>query len=212
VIGQAKGGIVMIKGHLAAAVGIFAASCGHAEQAAAPLSVYGVSENDTLRMRAGPSASAAEVGSIPPNGDGIEPGDPTDNLNWLSVTYKGKTGFVNTSFLAYGAHATRDRLPVRLQCSGTEPFWAIDVGYHRAFANLLFSESKAELSLADPETSRGFASPWLLRGAGDEDANFLLIDAEKCSDGMSDTQYSYSLNAQLGGVLLKGCCEQGSGR
>jgi uncharacterized membrane protein len=202
----------MIRILLAAAVGIFAVSCGHAEQAPAPLSVYGVSGNDTLRMRAGPSSSAAEVGSIPPTGEGIEAGDPTENLNWLSVTYKGKTGFVNTSFLAYGAQAARQRLPVRLQCSGTEPFWAIDVGYHRAFADLLFSDSKEELSLADPETSRGFSSPWYLRGTGDEDANFLLIDAEKCSDGMSDTEYSYSLEAHVGGVLLKGCCEQGSGR
>jgi uncharacterized membrane protein len=200
----------MIKILLAAAVGIFAVSCGRAEPAGATLSVYGVGDNDTLRMRAGPSASTPETGSIPPNGDGIEAGDPTDNLNWLSVTYKGKTGFVNTSFLAYGAQATRDRLPVRLQCFGTEPFWSIDVGYHRALANLVFSESKAELSLADPETSRGFVSPWLLRGEGA--ADFLLIDAKKCSDGMSDTDYSYSLSAEVGGVLLKGCCEQGAGR
>ncbi|MFO1187785.1 MAG: SH3 domain-containing protein, partial [Alphaproteobacteria bacterium] len=46
---------------------------------AGTLSVIGVAPGDTLRLRAGPSPDTDEVGRIPPDADGLEPGEPTSN-------------------------------------------------------------------------------------------------------------------------------------
>lgn len=173
---------------------------------AGTLSVIGVDADDTLRLRAAPSAGAAEVGRIPPDGEGIEPGAPTDNLDWLSVTYAGTTGFVSTHYLAYGARREAARLPVRLECAGTEPFWGISVGYRRAHAELVYAETAAAMTLSEPEAARGFSNPWLLRSSSRAGDGFLLIAAEHCSDGMSDESYPFSVKVEIGETLLKGCC------
>ena len=158
-------------------------------------------------MRASESANAAETGQIPANADGVIPGKASSNLNWLSVTYQGKSGFVNTRYLAYGESVGGYRLPVRLQCSGTEPFWGIQIGYHRAEAEKNYEETKQSLMLGDPIGALGQPNLWLLPSADPKDPNgFLLIEEEKCSDGMSETEYPYSLKVHMGGGLLSGCC------
>lgn len=173
---------------------------------AGTLSVIGVDPGDTLRLRAAPSAGAAEIGRIPPDADGIEPGEPANNLDWLSVTYAGITGFASTHYLAYGSRSEQERLPVRLECSGTEPFWGLDVGYRRAEADLVYAEKQARLALSEPERARGLTNPWLMKLTSRAGDGFLLITAEQCSDGMSDETYPFSLAFEIGGTLLKGCC------
>ena len=96
---------------IGAALAAGVCACEAAENSPAPLSVNGVSGNDTLRMRASESANAAETGQIPANADGVIPGKASSNLNWLSVTYQGKSGFVNTRYLAYGESVGGYRLP-----------------------------------------------------------------------------------------------------
>lgn len=172
------------------------------------LSVSDVPDTDTLAIRSGPSADETRIGDIPANGHGIVAGQPGDNMNWLHVTYGGRTGFVSTRFLSYGDGGNPYGLPVRLQCSGTEPFWTIQIGYRSAYLVFAGSQARTNFALGDPVTAMGQTNVHMLPGAGSDAESFLLIEAETCSDGMSEKEYPYSLKARVDGGLLSGCCER----
>jgi len=183
------------------------AACGE-ENLPMKLSVWDVPSNDTLAIRSGPNADETKIGEIPANGHDIVAGQPIENMNWLRVTYGSRTGFVSTRFLAYGDGMNPYALPVRLQCSGTEPFWGIEIGYRRADMDFAYDETKASIVIGDPVTAMGQPNLHMLPGMGKDAVSFLLIEAEECSDGMSEKQYPYSLRARVGGGLLSGCCEK----
>jgi hypothetical protein len=61
--------------------------------------VIDVSPDDVLNMRSGPAANLSIVGTIPPNGRGVQLAGPCDN-NWCMVDYNGIRGWVNRRFLS----------------------------------------------------------------------------------------------------------------
>lgn len=97
-------------------------------------------------------------------------------------------------------------------CAGTEPFWNLDI-------------SKDKLSLVDhsgglvsmtienkgAKSAAGHLTEYvaLYQGKSLEDSNRfmnVIIKREKCSDGMSDTDFPYSVHILSGSLLLSGCC------
>lgn len=97
-------------------------------------------------------------------------------------------------------------------CSGTEPFWNLNI-------------SKDKLSLVDhsgglvsmtvenkgAKSAAGHLSEYiaLYQGRSLEDSNRfmnVIIKRENCSDGMSDTDFPYSVHILSGSLLLSGCC------
>lgn len=100
--------------------------------AATALKVQGVRSDDVLKMRAGPSAKARVVGSIPHDAKGIKALRGTRRRgsdNWSFVEYRGKQGWVARRFLALdegeGGAALKGKRGLR--CHGTEPHWRLDL-------------------------------------------------------------------------------------
>ena len=179
--------------------------------AAAPdpgVSVVGVGPRDVLNLRAQPDARSALVGSLPHNArDLVVVAQATETLDWVMVQKGRMRGWANARFLAYGDPLQQHRLPLRLHCAGTEPFWGIEVGYGRADAHLAFDDRHQRLALETPMPAAARPTLWLLPGRGPRDAaTFLLLERRVCSDGMSDARYAFSVAARLGDVLLSGCC------
>jgi uncharacterized membrane protein len=90
---------------------------------------------------------------------------------------------------------------------GTEPFWSVTV-------------SKSGITYSSPEKKLKFPYVTPLKAAGRPDdlvrvyplkgrANSMLVlkKENNCSDGMSETKYSYSAILVLGNSVLEGCAE-----
>ncbi|MBK8010157.1 MAG: SH3 domain-containing protein [Deltaproteobacteria bacterium] len=131
-MGRAIGVVSVVAGLLTAL------SAAHAEDptGAITLRVQGVRSDDVLKMRAGPSAKARVVGSIPPDATGIRELRATRRKvdkgddNWAFVEYRRVKGWVARRYLApdevEGA-VSSEGLP-GLRCHGTEPHWRLDLG------------------------------------------------------------------------------------
>lgn len=172
---------------------------------AAMLVVFGVDANDVLNVRAEPDADAALLGTLMPNASGINViAQSTDTLDWILIESNGLQGWVNASYLGYAN--SYEPLPIRLHCSGTEPFWGLELSYSRADVRFAFSEEEFSTGFSPPTSPANRANLWL-RSRFDSENEFLLLEAEACSDGMSERSYRYSLLARLEGNLLAGCCE-----
>jgi hypothetical protein len=172
------------------------------------LSVIGVAPRDVLNLREQPDPRSRIVGRLAANARDISiVGQPTQSLDWIMVQQGRARGWANARFLAYGDPLQQSRLPVRLRCAGTEPFWGIDVGYGRADANLAFDGRRGAIALASPVPAAARPRIWLLPSASPRDpASFLLVEARSCSDGMSDRTYPYTVVARIGADVLSGCC------
>lgn len=168
------------------------------------LMVIGVDDDDVLNIRAEPDASAALVGTLAPDAVGIRvTAQGTDTLDWIHIAAEGMEGWVNASYLGYPSSFAP--LPIRLHCSGTEPFWGADLSYSRADINFAFSEERFSAGFAPPLSPASRTNIWL-RSRFDLETDFLVLEAESCSDGMSDRTYPYSILAKLEDNLLAGCC------
>ena len=175
-----------------------------AETAPTLLVVTGVAPDDVLNIRAEPDANAAILGMLAFDATGIEvTAQGTDTLDWIHIAHDGVAGWVNARFLSF--ENAGQTLPVRLTCSGTEPFWGIELSYSRAEANFVFSDTVFTTGFAPPVSPAARTDQWLL-AEWDDPADFLLIAPEACSDGMSDNTHPYSVSARLDGNVLAGCC------
>ena len=169
--------------------------------AAPSLHVVGVAANDMLNLRAAPDAKAAKTGTLPPDAAGISVvAVDTKGADWVKIAKGTVSGWVNAKFLAYETGA-----PVRLTCTGTEPFWGMNVGY--GFAEFEFDGNKSKIALDEPYTPAARPTPWLFQVHAKP--GFLLLGKpdDKCSDGMSDNTYPYSMLVRAGDAFMEGCCK-----
>jgi uncharacterized membrane protein len=190
------------------AIAMLAGAC--AALAAEPLpmlSVISVRPGDTLNLREQPDARSRQLGFLAPTDGGITiVGQAVQTLDWIQVQKGRARGWANARFLAYGDAAEQRRLPVRLTCTGTEPFWSVEIGYGRADTNLDLGQAKGRIALAAPISASKHPNLWLHTALDRGDPSSLLIEAEACSDGMSERRYAYSVAARLGDRLYSGCC------
>ncbi len=183
-----------------------------ADQIDAPLPalyvVVGVASDDQLNIRAQPDGSAAVIGSLAPDTQGIEVVALSRAGRWAQVNTAESTGWVALRYLRPDVVMRSPLgLPVGLQCFGTEPFW-----------NMRFSDAPV-LTLDTPETrtdhritslspapefvdltQTGLRFRW--QGASATVTAHILPGT--CSDGMSDRIYGLHYVDDQG--PRKGCC------
>lgn len=168
------------------------------------LVVMNVAEGDVLNMRAEPNANAAIVGMLAPNAGGIHAtGEESPSLDWIEVEANGATGWVNDRYLGFATYY--EPLPIRMVCSGTEPFWGMELSYTRADVTYAFRDEDFSTEFSAPDSPLNRITIWVRTRVEDE-TDFLVLEAGTCSDGMSEIAYPYSLLAKLDGNLLGGCC------
>ena len=189
---------------------ILTSACAQAENAApletgAPeLVVIDVAANDVLNIRAEPDANATIVGTLAPAAGGIRvTAQETGSLDWVHIATDESEGWVNAHYLGYAALYAP--LPIRLTCSGTEPFWGMELSYSRADVTFAFRDEDFTTGFSPPQAPLNRTGIWLMTGF-ERDTDVLVLEAETCSDGMSEAEYPYALLAKLNGELLGGCC------
>lgn len=95
-----------------------------------------------------------------------------------------------------------------LVCSGTEPFWRIDV----SDANLsvkMMDGPQYNVPVTFRQTSANNTTIAVIAGvAGTNNTQAFMQKVDSCSDGISDTNYPYSVTAVLNNQrVVSGCCQ-----
>ena len=199
--------------------------------AAADMQVYAITGVETsafVNLRSGPSTAKSVITKIPSNGDGIVATGEEKKVAgqlWAKVYWQGKGGWISKRYLRKDTAAivTKPKptatntkpapapaKQVVMKCTGTEPFWGIDI-----------TESKLNVNMADGpqyqvpvlfrQTSANNRKIAVIAGANGPNNTYVFLqkveDANACSDGMSDTKYPYTATATLNNQkVVSGCC------
>jgi len=174
--------------------------------------VTGVASDDTLNVRAAPSASSADIGDLPPDAGAIEVLRTDPSGKWGQIIWQESMGWIATRFLAEDdiALVNGTNLPVGLICSGTEPFWSLRLSSDYANYSDLNGAAYA-MGLQGARVALGRADfPVQIGHAGTGANSNALIGPAQCSDGMSDRTYPWRidllLSADGAGSYQVGCC------
>ncbi len=179
--------------------------------------VTNVTADDQLNIRAEPSATADKIGSLRFDAKAIiTTGEvrQVGRATWREIAVDDLTGWVNAAYLApAGRKASLFREP--LTCSGTEPFWALQLtGARGDFDSLAAGKSIIEFQTS--RSAHGVPIVWSFRGTTEPAQSpvfALLEETNQCSDGMSDLAYKYSIRIDIkDGPFYAGCCNPLAGQ
>ena len=174
--------------------------------------VTGVAAQDTLNVRAAPSADSEDIGDLAHDAQMVEVLGFDANRDWARISLAERDGWVAARFLAPDSVVTigDSAIPVGLSCTGTEPFWGLslsaDAGTYSQPA-----EPDASMAVTQSRVAEGRSgSPLYLRLSGDDYSATAIVSGTMCSDGMSDRSYGWTINARITGPdadrFVTGCC------
>lgn len=157
--------------------------------------VTGVGSADVLNIRSEPSAGSQQIGSFQPGAWPIEVLEVQEinGAKWGRVHARELDGWVSMRFLApvKVEYIANTKLPLGLNCGGTEPFWNVDFAEKKVTFEPMGAES-LDLPLEVSTTARGrnhrFAVIAVDRG---KRLTAMISRGEQCSDGMSDRNFSW---------------------
>lgn len=175
--------------------------------------VTGVAANDVLNVRSAPDAASPIAGALQPSLTGVEVVAVSEDGKWGRLNIGEVSGWAAMAFLKPQTRPAWIALQGDLQCSGTEPFWALSV-----------QPQEKKLSMSSPEARTHFmditaqwpGAEWhqtvgmTVEGMGA--SGMAVLRGEGCSDGMSDMRFGISIDLFLqdsGGSsarALRGCC------
>lgn len=97
-------------------------------------------------------------------------------------------------------------------CHGTEPFWGLQISEAEGsiFLKNMADETGAQYAWGEPKTDG--TTSWTYEtspSSGSKETLKIVIKKEKCSDGMSDIEYDYSVVVLRGKETLRGCAVRG---
>lgn len=170
-------------------------------------SVKDVASDDVLNVRAGPSTAYPIVGSFRPDEAGIATftNVPAFEPRWIEVSKGELTGWVSATYLepmALTPWQGSYRVPQGLMCFGAEPFWSLRLGQDE----WQFEEAGlAPISIPSPQR---LSSPYgpLIAASGKDKETLAAVSPSRCSDGMADASYPYSIALNMGESQFQGCC------
>ena len=175
--------------------------------------VVHVAGDDSLNVRAKPSASSEVIGMIAPDRTGIEVTDISPDGKWARVNSNESSGWASLRFLSKDLDF--DWPPPSLSCFGTEPFWSASFIHSRAGNSVTFKMMGAdEQEFQFPRLQRSVnmlyrysETAWPPQGGDPINAFF---SAQSCSDNMSEQLYGISIEALVpidpDWVHFSGCC------
>ncbi|MBB97355.1 MAG: peptide-binding protein [Rhodobacteraceae bacterium] len=160
--------------------------------------------DDALNLRDGPSSSAEEIGTLPPDTTGIEVLDVSENGYWMQVALPEGSGWAAAGYLKPHPEDAGVLFATSMQCGGVEPFWSLDItqGDSAVFSRM----ESDDVTLPAGKIRKGTKQKGrYFLDLGDTHAALLV--AEQCSDTMSDRPYGVSVNLVIDqSTILRGCC------
>ena len=200
-------------------VGVWLTGSALSSQAAEMFSVINVAADDELNVRSYPSAEADKVGALPFNTTSVVATGLTRKIGratWMEIVVGETKGWVNAAYLSAVPTSTAPTLfREPLACSGTEPFWALQIeGTVGDFDSL--GEGKSTIEFISSRSAHGVPIIWSLRGRTKTNQSpvfALLEETNQCSDGMSDLTYRYVIRIDIeNGPFYAGCCNPHPGQ
>ncbi|MCE8000329.1 MAG: hypothetical protein HEP70_15840 [Rhodobiaceae bacterium] len=179
--------------------------------------VTNVTADDQLNVRAAPSATAEKIGALGFDAKGIKATGVSRQIGqatWVEIILEGRKGWVNAAFMTQTRNASSlFREP--LACSGTEPFWALQLDDTKGDFDSL-AEGKSVINFESVRSAHGVPIIWSLKGTtgpAHSPVFALLEETNQCSDGMSDLTYRYSIRIDIeDGPFYAGCCNPHPGQ
>ena len=175
--------------------------------------VTGVAADDELQVRSGPSANDTPVTTLAPDARSVEVVSLSEDGKWANVNAGETSGWVATRFLAAQPDTAWWQGNVPLHCLGTEPFWGIGLNLAEKTAVYSALDGIDKPMSIDRVWTHFYNFPASATvGIRFADRNaFATLQAETCSDGMSDRSYGIAIdlfltddeNLDLG---WSGCC------
>ncbi|WP_108483833.1 peptide-binding protein [Oceaniglobus ichthyenteri] len=178
----------------------------HATQDAWPAlhDVIGVTPDDVLNVRAGPSSDTPIIATLAPDAVDIELIAPNDAYTWALVNAGEQSGWVSLRFMQRQPGQWLGAIPKVRSCYGTEPFWGLtltDAGtftFDRAGEG---AQTGHVLSVLASENRRDrYAMSLSSSGAA------AVLSYAACNDGMSDRQFGITVDLLINGSFVSGCC------
>jgi len=179
--------------------------------------VTGISAGAHLNVRSAPTTNSADIGDLDSNVQ-VEVLELDASEEWGRILYNEDNGWVFMRYLQPSSLPTiRDSaLPVGMLCSGTEPFWYLD----------LSSDEQVSLSILDsvdtfPATIDSIRRmvewqqfPVAIRASSSNARIAAVIDNGSCTDNMTDRDYGRVIELVLENSdtsaddvsVLSGCC------
>ena len=193
--------------------------------------VAGVAADDALNLRSAPDPAAEVVGALGPDTTDVEVvaiAPAPSGAPWARVALPEGGGWAAARFLVRQDRPEPDAgwLPP-LSCSGTEPFWSLDLGTGEIAGLAMDGRGPAPVFVtrrtrsANDTRSHGLTARW--DGPDGDPATFGITGAPvtgvirraACSDGMSDRPYGLAVDLMVGTLgdggradiaHLSGCC------
>jgi len=168
--------------------------------------VTGVAANDVLNIRAVPNAGGAIIGTLAPDATGVEvmaiEGD------WALVNSNEGAGYAAMRFLDPDESTVWYDLELQpLACSGTEPFWGLDID--PVAGTTVFWVADPSETQAGTMGDRWIGQPWAQSAAFSLPDRLVVLQPQACSDGMSDRAFGIGIDIFLTdsqGARYSGCC------
>lgn len=96
-------------------------------------------------------------------------------------------------------------------CTGTEPFWRLEIEKNEIKFETLGAEEKMTIVNNGPKAARGTLVEYISLYQGrtlENERQYLnvIIQKGQCSDFMSDTIYPFTVAVLSGSSLYRGCC------
>lgn len=95
-------------------------------------------------------------------------------------------------------------IPYDFWCIGNEPFWQIQISEKENMIDLYqpMEQKYSLFNFVKPVTKDG---NWIYKTTNANDKLEIIIRQEKCSDGMSERKYNYSVKITLNDKQYRGC-------
>ncbi|ARU55371.1 hypothetical protein OLMES_1292 [Oleiphilus messinensis] len=171
------------------------------------LKVRNVKENDTLNLRAAPSAQSQILQKLSHDATGLL--KIGEQNQWVQLSYFGVQGWVHGNYVDQATRPVLKGGASEVSCLGTEPHWNFNSRY--PVVEFKYLGDSVSLWLDGPITEGQNATNIELLSASHpkalEKSLQAVVKTELCSDGMSDRDYPYSIeiiSRQHG--ILSGCC------
>lgn len=174
--------------------------------------VIGVDSTDVLNIRAEADPRSAILATLAFDAALVEVLE--EEGGWGRVLLEEGSGWVSMRHLEPmdRPRAGAFDAPGNFQCMGTEPFWGAEIGvdgsvsYYDALT--MGEQQQADLTLAETASARFTPYHYVFEGAV---TGHLIIDAQACSDGMSDRDfgwraYLFADDREGGRRFVEGCC------
>ena len=185
---------------------LFSIGCESEDNFSAWIDVSKVASDDTLSVRSEPNSSSDKVGSLNFDQKYIQVIGAANvgKSTWLNVQTSTSEGWVNRF---YTKEADVKKFDEALKCSGTEPFWSLDIVDGEAVFKDI-SDEQVRLAASGIVPSKNHNNRWLIQLANsDKTGEVFLASTGACSDDMSDRKYQYELGLTLQNKqFYTGCC------